>query len=329
VSNYMPPQPPMGAPAGPPLPYAPPPRPKRGTATTGLVLGIVAVVFAFIPGLLYVGFILGVLALVFGIMSLRRGIGRGIASTILGGFGIVLSLVFAVVYGMDGSTASTPTASDAAAATQASKSPAPTTTTTVPSVVGMTVAEAESELESQGLEADAQGADDDAKVASQSPVAGGTIADGTTVTLEAADTSGASADSAAAAGTKFSMTNTNRIDGSTADYTEWIDSYNDNFVPSNEYEAADAGKKFVVVTIHVNATTAGVDAGSLTYDVALSDPDGNVYESQSYLDGLDEMPSVTLGAGQSAQGQVAFEVPNTFHGGILSFGDGSVFVKTS
>jgi hypothetical protein len=265
-------------------PYPPPspaPRHGRGLGTAGLVLGIVAVVLAVVPGVLYVGIIAGIIAVVFGAVSLRRRVRAGLPATILGGLGVVIALVFAGLYGI-ASLDDTP----------------------------KTAAQAGSESPS------AEGSPSEA------------AASPTTEDEAPETTPGSVASNPASAGTKFEMTNTNRIDGSTADYTEWVDSYNDNFVSTNDYEQPDANMKYVVVTVHATASTAGVDAGTLPYDLALSDAAGAVYDSE-FLSGVEDMPSVTLGEGQSASGQVVFQVPNEFHGGVLSFGDGSVFVKTN
>ncbi|WIB64610.1 MULTISPECIES: PASTA domain-containing protein [unclassified Curtobacterium] len=319
-NNYS--EPPLG-------PYAPlpaPPAQRGGLGKAGLILGIIAVALAFIPGLLYVGFVLGILALVFGIIALRRGTGRGLPATILGGASILLASLFGAIYG--GGASTTPSvAVDTPAAAHATK--AAPTKVSAPDVVGMTVSAAEKELESQDLLFDANGADDDQTVTAQDPAASSEIAPGTVVSLTAQPPLGSSVAAPAPAGNKFDMESTNRIDGTKADYQEWVDSYNDNFVSSNEFEQPDAGKKYVVVTVHVVATTAGVDASTVAYDLALSDASGNVYDSTTLVEGLTEMPSVTLGAGQTAQGQVAFEVPDSFHGGVASFGDGTIFEKTN
>jgi hypothetical protein len=319
---------PGGQPPTPSQSNFPPPTPSRrssGLGIAGLVLGIIAVVFAFIPGILYLGLLLGVLALVFGIISLSRRTEKGLPSTILGVFGVVIAVSMISVY--HSAPSSTGSAVEAADRSGSSGPSEEARTVTVPDVVGKSIEDARSALIDAGLQVSAPGAENSDNVASQLPEAGASVDRGTSVALTPAAPLGSSAANPAPAGTKFSMTNTNRLDGSTADYDEWVDSYNDNFTSSNEYEQPDANMKYVVVTVHVSATTAGVDAGSAAYDLALSDPSGSVYDSE-YLSGVEQMPSATLGAGQSATGQVAFQVPNDFHGGVLSFGDGSVFTKT-
>lgn len=313
---------------GTPPPYYPmqqPPTPRGGGfGTAALILGIIAVVFSFVPVILHLGFILAVLALVFGIIALRRRIGKGMAGTVLGGVGIVLALTFGTVYGIGTSAPDTAPVQAADATDDGTDK----VSVEVPDVVGMSVEEATGALEDAGFASDDSGADAADTVASQSPAAGSAVDKGSTVELTAAVADGSSATQPAPAGSKFDMTNTNRLDGTESDYTQWIDGYNDSFTSSNEYEQPAANMKYVLLTVHVTATTSGVDASSAAYDVALAGTDGSVYESE-YLSDVKSMPSVTLGEGQSATGKIAFEVPNTFHGGIVSFGDGSVFVKTN
>lgn len=298
-----------------------------GLGTASLVLGIIAVVLAFVPVLLHIGFVVGVLALVFGIVALRRQNRRGLVGVILGSISVVIALVFGTVYGV-AFFSSLGISSQESEAAPAATEAAGVAQVQVPDVVGETVADASAALEAAGFDVDTNGADAAATVADQSPAATTSVDPGSTVRLTAAEADGSSASSPAPAGTKFEMTNTNRIDGSSADYTQWLDGYNDNFTSSNEFEQADANMKYVLLTVHVEANTSGVDASSAAYDVALAGPDGTVYESE-YLSDVKSMPSVTLGEGQSATGQVVFQVPNSFHGGVASFGDGSVFVKTN
>ncbi|GAA3285150.1 DUF4190 domain-containing protein [Nesterenkonia halobia] len=75
-------------------PETPPAAPaKKGLGITAMVLGIIAVVIAFIPVLGVGGFILGLVAVVLGIVAVikRKGRGQGIAGIITG----VLSLIIA------------------------------------------------------------------------------------------------------------------------------------------------------------------------------------------------------------------------------------------
>ncbi|MCS4276828.1 hypothetical protein M2390_002022 [Mycetocola sp. BIGb0189] len=86
-----------------PLPQAPVetapasvPASRRGLAITALVLGIVAVVFAFFPPL---SILLGIIAVVFGIIALVKRQSKGLALTglILGGVGVIVSVILLVV----------------------------------------------------------------------------------------------------------------------------------------------------------------------------------------------------------------------------------------
>lgn len=318
------------APGTPQPPFAPNPRAPRSRdqslATASMVLGIVGLVVAVIPILLHIGFILGVLALVFGLVALRHRRQKSLVGVILGSAAIVVSLLFGTIYGVAFIGAAGETAASTAAGTQATEV-AEAAPVEVPDVVGKTVDEATNLLEAAGFRVAGSGEGSD-NVAEQAPSAGSSVQPGTTIRLTPAVADGSSAANPAPAGTKFEMTSTNRLDGSEADYTQWVDGYNDNFVPSNQFEQPDADMKYVLLTVHVTAKTAGVTASSAAYDVALAGTDGAVYDSE-FISDTKSMPSVTLGAGQSASGEVVFQVPNTFHGGIVSFGDGSVFVKTN
>ncbi len=67
---------------------------KSGLAVASLVLGIIGIVFAFIPIVNYVGLILGILALVFGIIPLIKkcGNGKAIAGLVLGILAVIIAL---------------------------------------------------------------------------------------------------------------------------------------------------------------------------------------------------------------------------------------------
>lgn len=318
------------APGTPQPPFAPQPRNPRDRsvplATASMVLGILGLAIAFIPVLLHLGFILGILALVFGLVTLRHRLQKSLAGVILGGAAVVVSLLFGTIYGVASLGAASETAASSASATEAAEV-AEVAPVEVPDVVGKTFDEATDLLKSAGFNVGG-GGEAAETVASQAPDAGASVKPGTTVLLTPAADDGSSAANPAPAGTKFEMTSTNRLDGSSAEYTQWVDGYNDNFTSSNQFEQPDAGMKYVLLTVHVTATTAGVEAGSVAYDLALAGTDGSVYDSE-FITGAKSMPSVTLGAGQSASGEVVFQVPNTFHGGTVSFGDGSVFVKTN
>ncbi len=67
---------------------------QSGFATAGLVLGIIGIVFSFIPIINNFAFALGVLALIFGIISLikKANTGKAVAGVILGILSIVITL---------------------------------------------------------------------------------------------------------------------------------------------------------------------------------------------------------------------------------------------
>lgn len=52
---------------------------RSGFGTASLILGIIAIVFSFIPVISYISFILGILAIIFGIVSLCKGASKGLA----------------------------------------------------------------------------------------------------------------------------------------------------------------------------------------------------------------------------------------------------------
>ncbi|GAA1450506.1 DUF4190 domain-containing protein [Nesterenkonia lacusekhoensis] len=82
--------------------YAPAPEPpKKGIGITAMVLGIVALVFAFIPVIGLLSLALGPVAVVLGVIALvkRRGRGQGIAGVITGAFGFIVSLAGVVLFG--------------------------------------------------------------------------------------------------------------------------------------------------------------------------------------------------------------------------------------
>ncbi|GAB3796075.1 hypothetical protein GCM10028798_05700 [Humibacter antri] len=127
-------------------------------------------------------------------------------------------------------------------------------------------------------------------------------------------------------GTQASMQSTNRLDGTTSTYAEWITDFNPNWTGYDSFEAPDTGMKYVSFVVHVQATTAGVDAGTVAFDASFTDSNGSVYSHSTAQYGAGgEMPQVTLGAGQQASGIVVFEVPTSVAGGVATFGDGTVF----
>ena len=139
-------------------------------------------------------------------------------------------------------------------------------------------------------------------------------------------TEGQSYDNPYPAGTKASMENTNRLDGQVTDFTEWITSFNADWRGYDEFSAPDAGKKYIAFVVHVQATDAGIDAGTIAYDASFTDSKGNVYDQADVeYEVSGRMPQVTLGAGQQASGVVIFEVPVSVTSGVATFGDGTVF----
>lgn len=139
-------------------------------------------------------------------------------------------------------------------------------------------------------------------------------------------TQGQSFDNPFPAGTQVPMQSTNRLDGTEASYTEWISGFDTNWIGYDEYDAPSAGMKYVAFVVHVQATDAGVDAGTTGYDASFTDQNGSVYSQDSVTyQASPQMPQVTLGAGQQASGIVVFKVPKSVTGGVATFGDGSVF----
>lgn len=320
---------------GPPSPYGQPTAPARpgnGYGVAALVLGIVAVATAFIPGILFLGFISAVLAVVFGILALRLQDGRGIAGTVLGGFGAVLAITFGLIYAAPSSVS---TDADASGLSVSGSTPGTTPSAvaapeerTAPDVTGLSVAEAAKQLRDAGLNVSAPGADNDDEVASQDPAAGETVSPGDIVRLAPVVPVGTAVTSPADPGTKFSIGDWGELDPDDPDFKIWFDGYNDDFTPADSWSAPDAGNKYVTVNVHVEAVKPGVQAALASYDVALTAPDGSLFDS-SWKSGVEDIPSVTLGAGQATSGTIAFEVPVDFQGGVLSFANGTAFVKTN
>ncbi len=72
---------------------------STGLYTAGLVLGIIGVVFAFIPLCYWIAYILGGLALIFGIIGLvKKAEGyKALAATILGAVALVVAIVMNII----------------------------------------------------------------------------------------------------------------------------------------------------------------------------------------------------------------------------------------
>lgn len=106
-----------------PNPYAgnsvPPQKSSNGFGIAALVVGIVAIILAFIPVIGIASFLLGLIAIVLGILGLRKksaGKGTSITGLILGGLsliiaGIVMAVTAAFVSAVDESLQSLPTSS--------------------------------------------------------------------------------------------------------------------------------------------------------------------------------------------------------------------------
>lgn len=101
------PQQPMAPVYGPPVVYvqpemypAVPEEPGSGQAVAGMVLGIISVVFAFIPCLGFVSLVTGIIGLVMGIMG-RKAVSRhgmAVAGIVLSSIGIGLSVIFFFIW---------------------------------------------------------------------------------------------------------------------------------------------------------------------------------------------------------------------------------------
>jgi len=139
-------------------------------------------------------------------------------------------------------------------------------------------------------------------------------------------TQGQSADNPVPVGTHVPMQSTNRLDGTKVTYTEWVTGYDANWTGYDQYSAPGPGMKYVAFVVNVQATDAGVDAGTTAYDASFTDQSGSVYSRDSITyQATPEMPSVTLGAGQQASGVIVFKVPTSVTGGVATFGNGTVF----
>lgn len=71
---------------------------KSGLATAGLVLGIIGLVFSFIPIISYFSIVMGILAFIFGLISVckKEKIGMSIAGIILGIAAVAVAIVMTV-----------------------------------------------------------------------------------------------------------------------------------------------------------------------------------------------------------------------------------------
>lgn len=78
-----------------------PVQPKKGLGITAMVLGIVALVLAFVPVIAILSFILGPAAVVLGIIAFvkRNGHGQGIAGIITGALGFIIAILGFALFG--------------------------------------------------------------------------------------------------------------------------------------------------------------------------------------------------------------------------------------
>lgn len=103
----VPPAPPAGQPAAPAAPQAPAPgqpagygvpapQPK-GLAITALILGIVGLIFSWVPVL---GLVLGIVAVILGIMALKKmqPKGLGLTGLITGGIAVILGAIWTIMF---------------------------------------------------------------------------------------------------------------------------------------------------------------------------------------------------------------------------------------
>jgi hypothetical protein len=134
MSN-MPPDMPAtpAAPVLPEVPAAPGAKQKKEKRKAGLgkwavVLGVLGILFAFIPSTSGFGIFLGVVALILGIIGLLRKASRALAGTVLGVVALILGIIFSSVY----SSASPSSPAPAAASSQKAASSATPATPAAP-----------------------------------------------------------------------------------------------------------------------------------------------------------------------------------------------------
>ena len=73
---------------------------KSGFAVTSLVLGIISLVFSFVPFINYVSYVLGILSVIFGIVALatKQRLGLSIAGFVMGFLSLVIAICVTVVF---------------------------------------------------------------------------------------------------------------------------------------------------------------------------------------------------------------------------------------
>lgn len=111
------------------------PAPSAGRGTAALVLGIIAIALAAIPGVSWVAFALAIIAVILGLVGLRKPAARGrsLIGLILGGIAFILSLVLGIVYAVILFAVVTPT-SDSGAGPQNAPIASHVPATTAPKV---------------------------------------------------------------------------------------------------------------------------------------------------------------------------------------------------
>ena len=118
----------------------PPSAPKKNRATAALILGIVALVLAFVPGASFIAWIPALLAIIFGIMNLRTPKRTlALVGLILGAVAWLIAIIVSIAFIIAGAAGAAnslnesvgviaPTASTAPSAPTASAEPEPTAT---------------------------------------------------------------------------------------------------------------------------------------------------------------------------------------------------------
>ncbi|MGV3564211.1 MAG: PASTA domain-containing protein [Nocardioides sp.] len=203
----------------------------------------------------------------------------------------------------------------------------------VPDVVGMSSEEAEAALEAAGLEAKATGAG--AEVVGQSPVAGRSANEGTSVVLTLGDPEpeGTRADPFPA-GTTLSGSS-----GGVEEVTLVLGPANwaadAEVMARNRFnDAAPAGSTWVLLPVTItNTGSADAIVPWLAFDVAYVAPDGRSFDEASAVIPGELSDLGDLYEGGVGSGNLGFTIPTDAHGGVwaVKYGYGSdpVFVVAS
>lgn len=95
TATHWPGGPPPGYPG-----YHPPPE-RKGLGIAAMVLGIVALVLAFVPFVAIISFLLGPLAVILGVVGLvkRRGRGQAITGIVTGAIGLLIAIIGFLIFG--------------------------------------------------------------------------------------------------------------------------------------------------------------------------------------------------------------------------------------